>query len=134
LVAAIEGSVMRALETQPEIEVVLEVADQTGIRRAERPPQGVELAAFRIVHEAVANAIAHSGARLIHLSGELKQESIVLSIRDDGRGMMPGADRRALDAGHLGLVSMRRRAEAIGARLDIRSSGDGTEVRLEWQA
>jgi signal transduction histidine kinase len=87
LVAAIEQSAERARETQPDIEVAVEVADRTGIRRRHRPPEAVELAAFRIVHEALSNALAHSGSRLVHVVGELTSTRIVLSLRDDGHGM-----------------------------------------------
>jgi signal transduction histidine kinase len=134
LIAAVEQTAERIRETQPDVEVAVEIVDRTGIRRRQRPPDTVELAAFRIVHEALSNAMAHSGARLIHVTGDLTPTSLILSVRDDGHGMPPGTDQRALQAGHLGLLSMRRRAEAIGARLEISSTPDGTEVRLKWKA
>lgn len=134
LVAAIEQSVERTRETNPEVEVAVEITDRTGVRRRERPPEAVELAAFRIMHEALSNALAHSGGRLVRLTGELSPTRIVLSIRDDGHGMPSGTDRRALKAGHFGLPSMRHRAEAIEAHLEISSTADGTEVRLKWKA
>ena len=52
---------------------------------------------------------------------------IELRIEDNGRGFDPCS----VPAGHLGLIIMRERADAVGARLDISSSpGGGTGVRL----
>jgi signal transduction histidine kinase len=52
-------------------------------------------------------------------------------VRDDGRGM---PERAPADRpGHLGMVGMRERALAIGARLRIESlAGTGTTVQLHW--
>jgi len=83
----------------------------------------------RIVREAVTNAVRHGGASHIDIVLEAGQ-SPALRILDDGVGFDPAM---AVGSGHLGLVSMRERAEAIGASLAVRSApGEGTTVELLW--
>jgi signal transduction histidine kinase len=79
----------------------------------------------RIVREAVTNAARHAGTGdvLVEVGGG---SSFRLRIVDDGRGFDVGAPQR----GH-GLVSMRERARALGATLDVRSRlGGGTEIEV----
>ena len=84
---------------------------------------------MRIVREAVTNAVRHGGASHIDIVFEAGQ-SPALRILDDGVGFDPAA---AAGSGHLGLVSMRERAEAIGASLAVRSApGQGTTVEVLW--
>jgi signal transduction histidine kinase len=89
-------------------------------------PAAVEVAAYRIVMEAVTNAVRHSGARACTVA--LRREDGVLRVRveDDGEGL---AEQRA--AG-VGLFSMRERAEELGGTCVVTSTGHGTlvEARL----
>ena len=71
---------------------------------------------YRIAQEAVANAIKHSHAERIEISLELDEGMIVLTIRDNGRGM-PDADSR--QGSGLGLLTMNHRARMIGGTLSI---------------
>ena len=89
-------------------------------------PADVTLCLFRIVQEALQNAIKYSRAHhvSVHLRG--MSESLTLTIVDDGVGFDVDA---AMGKG-LGLVSMRERLEAIGGALEI-SSKPGTGTRLE---
>ena len=80
---------------------------------------------FRVLQESLTNAIRHSEAREIRVSLAREGESIVLEIEDDGVGL----DLDAPVAGH-GLESMRERASAIGAELEIARPARGTRVRL----
>lgn len=83
-------------------------------------------AILRIVREAVSNAARHAAASGIWVV----LASDVVTIRDDGRGFEPGGKRRD---GSFGLVSMRERAAAMGAGLDVQSApGEGTEVKVTW--
>jgi signal transduction histidine kinase len=81
----------------------------------------------RILLEAVSNAIQHAGARHIRIAARANGgDSIWIAVQDDGQGFDP----RQPSAG-LGLVSMRRRAEALGGGLDISSRlGGGTSITL----
>jgi signal transduction histidine kinase len=83
----------------------------------------------RIVREAVTNAVRHGGAKHIDILFA-SDGSPSLRVFDDGVGFDPA---RVADSGRLGLVSMRERAEAIGASLAVRSApGQGTTVEVLW--
>ncbi len=91
-------------------------------------PQSV-LSILRILQEAFANCLKHSGATHIAVSTRLDGrpgagETACISIVDDGRGIEGTRVGR-------GLENMRRRAEAIGGRLKITSRPGSTEVMLE---
>jgi two-component system sensor kinase FixL len=80
---------------------------------------------FRIAQEAISNALRHGKARRINLELYVRNNELVLSIRDDGTGIVTSADH----SGGLGIRLMRNRADLIGGRLVIGSAeGKGTIV------
>jgi signal transduction histidine kinase len=80
----------------------------------------------RIACEAVANAARHSGARRVVLVLGREADGVRLDIIDRGRGFDPRGPTTGF-----GLISMRERARAIGARLQVESaSGRGTRVEV----
>jgi signal transduction histidine kinase len=84
-----------------------------------------EVAAYRIVAEALANASRHAGASQVAV--RLSREGAVLrvTVTDDGRGIGPDAREDGV-----GLASMRERAEEIGGGCELGvPPGGGTEVR-----
>lgn len=86
------------------------------------------LAIFRILQEAVNNAVRHSGSPLVEVSSAsspLQDHGVRLVVRDQGTG---GAGSRR---GHHGMDNMRRRAEALGASLEVESGAGGTRVVLD---
>jgi signal transduction histidine kinase/streptogramin lyase len=89
------------------------------------------ITAFRIVQEAVNNTLRHAAAERITVSVRADANRLLLSVRDDGRGFeVAEALHRAATGGHLGLLGMRERVEALGGRLEIDSTaGQGTEIR-----
>jgi len=90
-----------------------------------------ELALFRIVQEAVANAARHSGANAVRVELESEPGSLRLVVQDDGRGFRTDVERRA-GTRSIGLMLMQERADAIGANLIIESApGTGTRVVVE---
>jgi signal transduction histidine kinase len=98
-----------------------------------RQPADIELAVFRIAQEALSNAIHHGKAPIIvrYVTGP---DWVELEVDDQGRGIPEGAAERAELTGHLGLMNMAQRAEAIGASLKIgRKPGGGTRVALIWE-
>lgn len=78
------------------------------------PPEA-ELAIYRVVQEALTNAIRHAGARQIALAIGVADGRLSVSVTDDGLGLSGGG---AEDAG---LRGMRERAFAIGGTLTIAS-------------
>ena len=130
LAPAIAGAARQV--TEPAVTV--EVANRAGYGAAQRPPAEVELAAFRIVQEALANAVRHAAATQIRISGEVSPDAIDLLVADDGRGIDDAAIEAAQHDGHMGLASMRGRASAIGAELRVEPlAGRGTAVTLRWR-
>ena len=84
------------------------------------------LEVFRIVQEALGNAVRH-GAGEIRLRMASEPAGLLVEVRDEG----PGFDPDLVDPHALGLSGMRERAAAIGARLTIGAApGGGTQVRL----
>jgi signal transduction histidine kinase len=85
-------------------------------------PDQVEVAAYYIVSEALANAAKHSHASVVTVSADVEDTVLRIAVRDDGNG---GADPRR-GSGLMGLID---RVEAIGGTLDIDSPvGKGTSL------
>jgi len=114
------------------VTVTAEVEDRTSLEPGGRPPVEVELAVFRIAQEAVANACRHAQANNVRLRGEVSPGRVALAVTDDGRGLDEAEARAASRHGRLGLASIRRRAEAIDAEVDISGSPAGTRVAVRW--
>jgi two-component system NarL family sensor kinase len=90
---------------------------------------------FRIAQEAVVNAGRHAEATRVEISLRRVANQIELRVADDGQGFsaMNGMDRIngvSSEPGHLGLASMRERAELLDGELTIESSGRGTRVMV----
>jgi signal transduction histidine kinase len=77
---------------------------------------GVELAAYRIVQEALTNARRHAPGAAVDVELRYADDVLWLQIRDNGPGSAPGDDTTGPDAGH-GLLGMRERAAAAGGSL-----------------
>ncbi len=91
----------------------------------------VETALFRIVQEALANAAKHSGASKIAVRFRRDSGSLLLEVRDWGRGFDPAAVEQARDRRHVGLLGMRERARLLGGDFTVDSSlGEGTQVAV----
>jgi signal transduction histidine kinase len=110
----------------------VDVDDRT-LPDAARDPM-VELAIYRVTEEAVRNAMNHADAQRVDVTGVIADDRVEIQVRDDGRGLDARALEGARRAGHAGLIAMRHRAEAIGARLSLRSElGAGVSISLAWQ-
>jgi signal transduction histidine kinase len=89
----------------------------------------VRLAIYRIVQEALHNALRHAAADEAVVRLETTEGRLRVTIRDNGAGFDPA---RAARPSSLGLLSMRERATAIGATFAVTSHpGDGTTVVIE---
>lgn len=90
-------------------------------------PHDLTLCLFRIVQEALLNALKYSSAPevSVHVRGE--SDALALTVADDGVGF----DVEAAWGKGLGLASMGERLEAIGGKLDIHSNpGAGTRLEI----
>ncbi len=112
----------------------------------QRLPQPVEAAAFWIAREALSNALNPIHATRVLLSLDIQKTSLRMEVHDIGHGLLgtpqphagaakrhnAGAWPRDLDQ-HPSVVAMRLRANAVGARLTLRSDPLlGTRVILRW--
>jgi PAS domain S-box-containing protein len=100
--------------------------------RGERPLPRVareaETALFRIVQEAISNTLKHARARRVIVTVRHDAATLEVSVQDDGCGFDPERVER-LHHDSLGLISMRERADLIGAAFDIESRpGAGTRI------
>ena len=99
-------------------------------RFSEEPPDEQRLILYRIAQEALANMRKHSRAASVTITLEQRDRSFFVSMVDDGIGFGP-EQVAGTKEGHLGLTSMRERAELAGGGCTIHSlPGDGTTVEF----
>jgi len=98
------------------------------VHLAGRLPERVEVTAYYVASEALANAAKHAAASAVHVTIDAAGDVLRLAVRDDGGG---GAD----PARGSGLVGLKDRVEAIGGTLSMRSRpGEGTTLLAELPA
>ena len=113
------GPALRALARRSAIAVELDVTTDA------RFPEPVEIAAYFVASEALANATKHAQASRIEVSLATRDGSVFLSILDDGVG---GAD----PARGSGLIGLTDRVEALGGSIHVYSRpGHGTQITVE---
>lgn len=87
---------------------------------------------FRIVQEALNNAVRHADAAEIVVEVVIEDDKLRVSVADDGVGFDPDAPRKTR---RLGLLSMSERAQGLGVELSVSSRpGRGTVVALELRS
>ncbi len=128
LFRAIQSHAQEFEQKHPEIHIHVE-EDRIG----ELVPKEMRLALFRIYQEALNNVARHARATRVDVRLVKGAGSICLEIEDNGKGYTPPADWLALARqGHLGLVGMRERAEAVGGQLSISANPEGgTNLKVE---
>jgi signal transduction histidine kinase len=95
------------------------------LRTSQRLPDQVEVAAYYAVSEALANAVKHARASVVHVELDIPDATLRLAVRDDGIG---GAD----PVKGSGLTGLRDRVEALGGTFDVTSpAGGGTTLLIE---
>ena len=98
---------------------------------SERLPSTIETALYRIVQEALTNAVKHAKASNVWIRARREDLLLCCSIRDDGGGFDSNQAHAAPGRKGLGLVAMQERVTAIGGTLRIQSSvGNGTELSI----
>jgi signal transduction histidine kinase len=113
------GPALKTLARRSAVPVELELPSE--LELSER----IEVTAYYIVSEAMTNAAKHAHASAVHVTVEVHDQRLRVSVRDDGRG---GAD----PDGGSGLVGLKDRAEAMGGTMSLRSPlGAGTSLHVE---
>ena len=124
LVAALEALARDTNRSSLHVELEAEGEPQ-------RLPQETELALYRIVQEALNNVLRHARASAVKVGVSFGEQELEILVQDDGNGFNPPERLSDLvQEGHYGLMGMQERARLVGARLTIRSGGDGTEVEV----
>jgi signal transduction histidine kinase len=98
---------------------------------SERLPSTIETTLYRIVQEALTNAVKHAKASSVWIRSWREKFVLCCSIRDDGAGFEAHQSQSPTPRKGLGLIAMRERVSAIGGTLQIESRpGDGTELSI----
>ena len=110
---------LKALARRSAVPVELEVDVQA------RLPEPVEVAAYYVISEALANAAKHAHASVAQVEAEARDGLLHLSVRDDGVG-------GAAPGGGSGLVGLADRVEALGGTIEVHSpAGQGTSLQID---
>src|SRR5450759_2946163 len=121
LAAALEWQ-GREVSRRSEIEVAVESESVP-----EDLPDEHKIYIYRLVQEALNNAVRHSGARNAKVVVERLAKSIVVRVTDDGRGFDPGRSRG------MGILGMEERVKRLGGALRVESQpGKGATVTAEF--
>ena len=108
------------------IDVNLEIHEEP-----ERLSESIELVLFRVLQEGLTNVHRHSGAKRADVSLSSSGDSMILRVKDHGRGIPESVLENLQEdgtGGGVGLAGMTERIREIGGRLDIKSGVDGTEI------
>jgi signal transduction histidine kinase len=123
--AALEALADRTRSRGVEVALVVDLDYEAG-RTTVRPDPELETAVYRVVQEAVNNAVKHAGADDVAVTVREQGHVIMVRVSDEGHGFDPGEPARGY-----GLVGMRERVESLGGALAIESSpGTGTTVTV----
>jgi two-component system sensor histidine kinase UhpB len=91
----------------------------------ERLDRDAELAAFRIIQEALTNVIRHARARTVDVRLEFGKGELVITVRDDGIGFSaPKSPQQMVHEGHFGLMGIHERVLRFGGHLSVQSEPD----------
>ena len=110
------------LTARRDVSITIDASDQ-------RLPPEIETALYRIVQEALTNAVRHAQPRQIAVEVREEGTQIRAVIRDDGHGFDAAAVLARRGDRGLGLIGIRERAAALGGTANIRSTPEqGTEL------
>src|SRR6267143_1001596 len=113
------------ISKRADLPIFIEAAD------SDRLPSTVETTLYRIVQEALTNAVKHAKASNVWIRAWKEDLVQCCSIRDDGGGFDSSQAHAARSRKGLGLIAMQERVSAIGGTLCIQSSlGNGTELSI----
>jgi PAS domain S-box-containing protein len=117
---------LEGLSERSGIEVHLEI-EPSDLARLKSE---VETAIFRIIQEALTNMFRHSGARNGSVSLIETDGQIVVTVRDDGKGIEEQVVQQRPDSVGVGIGGMRQRVSELGGRLRLANANPGTIVEV----
>jgi len=119
--------------------LVTDFGERTGIEARIRTggalpalTEDAELAIYRALQEGLSNVARHAAAGSVAVGIQREDGGVALTVDDDGTGLDRPFDPARLESeGHLGLVGMRERVQALGGRLRLGNrDGGGAELRV----
>jgi signal transduction histidine kinase len=91
----------------------------------------VEIGAYRIIQEAVNNALKHSNATVVTIRTRFTNGTLGITVSDDGQGFSV-EEETSIYGQHAGLIGMRERARSLGGGLSVSSTvAQGTTVSAD---
>jgi PAS domain S-box-containing protein len=114
----------KEFEQRSGIRVTLDLSSDLG-----RFEDVVETTIFRVLQEALANVLRHSGSPVVHLSLQCRSKWLKLIVWDEGK--QAGGAERAGDSYErtgVGVMGMRERVEQLGGYLRMERTGQGTKL------
>jgi signal transduction histidine kinase len=137
LVAMLQSDADGDLPATGRLRLLLDQARATGLdlRAAPLPPEvrlpaDIEEGAYRLVQEALTNAMKHAPGSTVDLRFSVRAGELEIELRDSGA---PAPSKLAKTGSGLGLAGMRKRIEALGGRLDagpVRGGGWRVHARV----
>jgi signal transduction histidine kinase len=126
IVASLSAILREAREAYPRMRIDADITVSDA-----QVPAALRIVAFRVVQEAVNNALKHSGAQFLNVIFSCKNDFLALSIVDDGQGI---ATKILQELRHCsGVSGMVRRVRASGGEIEISSVvGSGTRIAVTW--
>ncbi|KYG34771.1 sensor histidine kinase [Alkalihalobacillus trypoxylicola] len=125
-------SQMRSVRLKDELVRVKQLLQAAEIESSiDNPPETLHLSLISenilsmCLKEGINNVVKHSGATICHISIEVKQDSTILNIMDNGRFKQPSAN---YTVGY-GIIGMRERLEFINGKLELFTQ-DGTNLKI----
>jgi signal transduction histidine kinase len=127
--AALNALADRLRHTGLDLDVSIDLAYEHD-RAGERHTPELETTIYRIIQEALGNAIKHGHARRAVVEVIEHGSTVCLTVRDDGEGFDP-----ARETDGFGLLGMRERAELLGGTVSVESApGKGATIKAKLPA
>jgi signal transduction histidine kinase len=111
------ADVVAEIVRDPDLAVTLDLDAAAAVDGRLSPEATHEL--LQVTREALSNTVRHSAATHTTVSIAMDDDTLVLTLADNGRGFDP---KRRLGPGHFGLANLHDRAASVGGRLDVESS------------
>ena len=124
-----EGLAAAIVEYAKELDSGMDFRVDSRLRR--EPSDETRVTLYRIAQEALINVRKHAKATSIEVRLEERDGGFLVRVQDNGVGFSASEMLRSTD-GHLGLTSMRERAEMAGGRCEVRSLSEGGTTVEFW--
>ena len=124
-----EGLAAAILEYAKELDSGMDFRVDSRLRR--EPSDETRVTLYRIAKEALINVRKHAKATSVEVRLEDRDGGFLVRVQDNGVGISASEMLRSTD-GHLGLTSMRERAEMAGGRCEVRSLSEGGTTVEFW--